>query len=243
MSIYRKDAICHSMGTMIEDELRDIRRGTNTYVPDKFLVQDGYSFYRWEEKTDDPTLYFCGFREKHDEKTFINRHAWVFTPKSFEVLVYELNLLRFVGLQITFIQSDRNSSQFYVELKKGQEKLEAPDYRRRLLEMSKESITENERYYSIELLKKSKNRHPNIYIYGTGAHSSVIEELLEKHQIDYHGYVVSDGYKSCNHHKNYTVYELSDLNPESNVIILMGISRFRTEVETELERRGFLFLF
>lgn len=66
---------------------------------------------------------------------YIDIHHYVFTPASFELLIYDLRLLEMIDLKITHMW-DTKGNEFIVTLQKTEEKSEwNPQYRRQLLRM------------------------------------------------------------------------------------------------------------
>ena len=55
--------------------------------------------------------------DENPDSPYTDTHAWIFTPKSFELLILELNLLRYIDWAITTLESTPGN-EFYVWLEK-----------------------------------------------------------------------------------------------------------------------------
>ena len=148
---WRKDSqrTAHTIGTVSEYMMLEaVIPEYGAYVPDSMSILDG----RMRFLAMDPRSYAPGKRipEDYHEDEYIDLHNWTFTPKSFELLVYELNVLGFLGFQIDWIHKDPESMEFYVILKRGKVEKIDRDYMLKALSERKLEALECMRGYITE---------------------------------------------------------------------------------------------
>lgn len=88
-----------------------------TYIPNSSFLFDN----RIRFAVDDPCSYAPGKNviTDYDENLYLDIHNWTFTPKSFELLIYELNVLGLVNFSVCMMEKDPDSIEFYVVLNKS----------------------------------------------------------------------------------------------------------------------------
>ncbi len=64
---------------------------------------------------------------------YVDMHRWIFTPKSFELLIGDLNVLGFIDMAISKIEKSFNPTEFFVTLEK--KKLDAKEYAKQRLSL------------------------------------------------------------------------------------------------------------
>lgn len=231
----------HSLGTVVEHDLRycvtdvsrtDVPNSAFFYIDDLLLLNSNSN--SMINKIRENISNFS------DEK-YIDVHSWIVTPKSFETMIYELNMLGFLNIYVDKILTENNSVEFYVELKKG--KVDEDDLDKRIqlyVERKREDIEEFEDVIEIEKLKKYLYSNPNsrVYIFGTGNGSLRIKRILRYLMKDYCGYIVSDGKRIDKSINGKPVFELSEIYSSEGVVVLVGTAIYRSEVLPELLKRG-----
>ena len=177
-----------------------------------------------------------------DENIYLDVHSWVVTPKSFEIMIYELNVLGFIDLYIDSIYTVPRAVEFFVDLRKGRIEGDDPDRRLSLyIDRKKEMIEEHEDALAICEIKKIlyENNRPHIYIYGTGGGVDRILQILGVLKAEYEAHIVSDGMRQERVYNGHPVIELSEFEDSDDCIVLMGIEKeeYRTEILPVLEKR------
>ena len=244
----RGDAEVHSVGTVADHILHVCRckkewGGTRpgTYIPNSVYLLDGEaltfsSSYR-EEQIEELERLTGTF----DEKRYIGCHSWVMTPKSFELMIYELNLLGYIDLVIDKIYTNRRSIEFWVDLKKG--RIEKDDPKRRLelcIDRKREELEACEDWIEAERLREVVERErPDVYIFGTGGGISRAAACLDALGYGYEAHVVSDGRRTEEECNGHPVLELSELPEDKDFVILLGVEKYRDEVEPVLKAKGY----
>lgn len=239
----------HSIGTVVESNMRNVREsdGLSSYIPNSAFSYLKNNLILKNSNTDSKFKTITDYIKLYDENKYVNVHSWVVTPKSFETLIYELNILGFIDLQIDSIYTAPRCIEFFVDLKKGKIEKDDPNKRLQLyIERKEEDIEEYEDYLELqELQKLLKQGKHDLYIYGTGAGVKKIFKILDFLNTEYRGHIVSCGKrkeKLCNNHP---VLEISEVEAQENVIILIGVEniKYREEIIPELKKRGFKFFF
>lgn len=235
---YRGDF--HTFGTLMENRLRTCRAYPgSSFIPNSSFIYDDMLFL---ENRD-----FLKKRESLIDKIdrysskYIDTHSWCITPKTFEILIYELNLLGFIDLVVSVISSNRHSMEFYVDLRKGEIKEDDPDKRLELYKQRKyEEWEEFEIAEEVARLKKKITGTPDlkIYIYGTGKGSANVIKMLEQLKIGFDGFVVSDGFREGLFFEGKSVAELSELEYRQNLAVVISVIKDREKVVQNLESRN-----
>lgn len=239
--VYRAKGINHSIGTMLDVSLNQVHvKGNGTYVPNSAVYFDKDMSFRWDENnnwSDDVAL---SIKEYSDEK-YCDMHSGVFTPKSFEILIYQLNILGYIDFKIEELITEKNSIEFYVTLQRGRERFDGRHLADLQIQHKKEML---ESFSNYEELMKAVLDKKRLFIYGTGKACDRVVRFLELLQVTYQGHIVSDGYKDkeyCHEHK---IYELSEITKEQDVCVLLGISlEFRQEVCRQLDELHIEYIF
>lgn len=240
--IYRKNCASHSLGTKVESILNTVHiDGSGTYISNSALVYKEDMKFSWDRISNGIVNSLVTEINNYNEDKYINMHSWIFTPKSFEILIYQLNILRFTDLKIEEIFTIKNSVEFYVTLIKKKEIFDG-DYMANLhIEHKKEYM---ESWSNYNELMKAVNEEEKLYIFGSGVSSKRIIRFLEILNVSYSGHVVSDGYKKTNFYNGHNVYELKEIKDIANICILLGISsQFRSDVCKGLELLQIKYIF
>ena len=124
-----------SVGNVAEHLLNAVsRRGRISWNKPALSVLDFLMKYRNKDYRfiHDKNTVMDGMR-RACENQYIDIHHYVFTPASFELLIYELRVLEVIDMKITHMWNTRRN-EFIVTLQKTEEKAELDlQYRRRLL--------------------------------------------------------------------------------------------------------------
>ena len=109
----------HTMGTFAEHQMNCVQfQDLGTYFPDSaILSKEKISF-----SSEIPARLVSrgvNILSGYDENHYIDLHNWMFTPKSFEILIYELNYLGYINFVVDLIAKELDSIEFYVILKRG----------------------------------------------------------------------------------------------------------------------------
>ena len=175
--------------------------------------------------------------KSYKKEEYKHVQTWVFTPKSFELLIYQLNILGLIDLSVESIYTRKNGFEFYVNLKKTKEEFDIKKYDSLLLQRRQEDL-EYLKYYE-KLLDATKDANKGVYIFGTGKRAKRVTELLDSINISIIGYVVSDGRKEMDVFCERPVFEMLELRKNMDELVVLGVSeRFRPEIEDMLEERG-----
>lgn len=232
--IYRKDSINHSMGTAVESMLYNVHiQKLNTYIPNSALVYKEDMKFSWHRSEVDIVTKVSEVIDNYNEKEYTNRHSWLFTPKSFEILIYQLNILGYIDFMLEEIIIVKNSIEFYVILKKGKEIFDGNYLTNLYIAHRKEYIESWSNYY--ELMQMIDNEK-KLYIFGAGKGADKVIRFLEILNVPYIGHIVSDGYKKTSFYNTHPIYELKEIRDVKDICVLIGVStEFRNEVCTTLD--------
>ena len=242
----REKKSVHSPGTVIEA----LFRGCWTDEKSTYIQNSAYEYlsddmYLLNSNTLGKYKRIKRILDNFDEGRYLDVHSWVVTPKSFEIMIYELNVLGLIDLYIDSISTMSRAVEFFVDLKKGRIEFDDPDRRLSLyIDRKKEMLEEHEDALAIleinKLLSESEIK-PQIYIYGTGGGVNRVLKILKVLGTEYRAHIVSDGMRqemTCNGHP---VLELSEFEGAGNFIVLMGIEKeeYRSEILPTLKKRKF----
>ena len=241
---YRHKMENHSLGTVVESVFRiNFSETSGTLIRSDEILSDNCS-YGWN-RFEDPFEFITGSAENHKDNEFIDTHSWIFTPASFQIFIYELNILGYIDLVIDSIFYIEGEQSFFVELKKQKCSFDG----NKLRELYKNHYVENMIYYNtvISMNKKSleiKTRNLEgtpVFIYGIGKSMKKVLEKLRKFQIDVEGFVVSDGHKTDNTIEGKKVYELSELTDAEKNLYVIGSRKYKSEIERQLNNLNALY--
>lgn len=240
--IYRKDSINHSLGTAVESIFNSVHiENFNTYIPNSALIYKEDMKFSWDRNDVDIVTKLSNTIDNYKEKEYTDRHSWFFTPKSFEILIYQLNILGYIDLMLEEIITVKNSIEFYVILKKGKEIFNGKYLTNLYIAHKKEYIESWSNYYELmQMIDDGKK----LYIFGTGKSANKVIRFLEILNISYIGHIVSDGYKKASSYNTHPIYEIKEIKDLKNICILLGISsEFRNEVCTALDELKINYIF
>ena len=78
-----------------------------------------------------------------------------------------------------------------------------------------------------------------IYIYGAGNYAAMVATVLEKHSIDYMGFIVTDGHAKHDEFHSHPCVYLSEVKFDDDTGVILGLdSKNRAQVEPLLVERG-----
>ena len=179
-----------------------------------------------------------------NSKEYKSCHSWVFTPASFQILIYELYFTKYIDFMISSITTIPERMEFYVQLKKVEKSIGFNQDTLLELHLSrqKEALVYYEKVSSMhKQIENCKKAQKNIYVYGAGEYAGNIAELLIRYAVPVKGYIVSDHKKQADTFCNTPVYELSELQLDNNRDkIFLGVSDlYQNEVIHNLEEIGF----
>lgn len=82
--------------------------------------------------------------------------------------------------------------------------------------------------------------HPKVYIYGAGQLANYISSIFDMYNIEYNGFIVSDGQNKPEKYLSHPVYFLSDIDTTSNDVgVVLGLSNgYWAKIETLLNIKG-----
>lgn len=84
------------------------------------------------------------------------------------------------------------------------------------------------------------DQYKEIYVYGTGDYATRMTRALNRHNIEFQGYVVSDGHKKCDTFQGKTIFTLSELAVSETTGIIVALDKHnQSEVLPRLELCGF----
>lgn len=187
------------------------------------------------------------FRELMDnynqENVYRTCHSWVFTPVSFQMLIYELNMLGYIDLDVVSLTTVPERLEFFVQLQKTDTPCSFDKSKLLNLQLARREEELEVHQKEQKLLNKMmecKQEQKNIYIYGAGEYAAQLTELFQKYDILISGYLVSDGNSHELFFYNKPVYELSQiqLNADTDEVFLGVGSLYNDDVVCYLERRG-----
>lgn len=129
----------HTLGTTLENWMCAVQTAHgSTFIPYDVNHEDMKFFFSKDSYDINEALYF---KNSYDKNVYIDEHKWVFTPKSFELLIYELNLLQYIDLYVSEIyQNDQNSIEFFAILKRGKIELNRDYMLNLFFERKKEGV-------------------------------------------------------------------------------------------------------
>ena len=82
-------------------------------------------------------------------------------------------------------------------------------------------------------------RHKNIYIYGAGYYGEKLYFFLKNRGINVTGFIITDGHKKEAEMYGVPIVEISGINKELDIGVVIGVSyEYRPEVEETLHRYG-----
>lgn len=82
-------------------------------------------------------------------------------------------------------------------------------------------------------------RNKEIYIYGAGIiGKAVLKRLREMNIKNIIGFIVSDGYRKSNKLEDYPIYELHEIEKNSDTGIIVAISGQQSQISTNLKNKG-----
>ncbi len=240
--VYRKDSTNHSIGTAVESLLNNVHiDGYNTYIPNSAPIYKEDMKFLWNKTEIDVMKKITNLINNYNEDEYTNRHSWVFTPKSLEILIYQLNILGYTDLILDEIITVKNSIEFYVTLKKGNKTFDGNYLADLYIAHKKEYI---ESWSNYKELLQAVNMRKKLYVFGTGKASNKVTRFLDILNISYVGHVVSDGYRQAEFYNNHPVYELEEIKNTENICILLGISlEFRNEICETLDMSKINYIF
>ena len=219
----------HSLGTYIDNVL-------NTTVD-----QDGgtYVAYGSINRTDrlhviDKIDKFQVYENKYNNSTHLDVHGWIFTPNSFSLLIYELNLLNLINLKIKKMYKVPNSIEFLVQLEKGKEEYNPTEF---MSMHSKKNEDLLEEYKFIEKMKMWLNK--KIYLFGYGTKTNRCRSIIETFGKKIDGIIVSDNFADqMRSEKDIMTLSQITLSEEVLIVICVGADA-REEVEQLLKKNNF----
>lgn len=234
----------HSIGTVVEGKLRSVFQNSqsSTYIPNSSFFYMSDDLVLKNSNTPSKFRLITEYLDSYNEDNrYVNAHAWVVTPKSFEIMIYELNVLGYIDLTIDSLYSNPRSIEFYVDLRKGEREVDDPKRRFQLyIDRKKETLEEYEDYLTIQKIYDIIIDHKDIYIYGTGKGTKRILRILDYLNTDYKAHIVSDGKRKESFFNGHPVLEFSEVGSNSELIILIGVENeiYRSEIIAEIKKRG-----
>ena len=113
----------------------------------------------------------------YDENSYVDLHNWTFTPKSFEILIYELNYLGYINFVVDTISKEPDSIEFFVILKRGKiQEINRPLMLDMMIQHKLESL-ECMREYLQNNLKLGERKFATSFYLDTGLGYSEAEKL------------------------------------------------------------------
>ncbi len=222
----------HSLGTLIDSYFNTVAfdRG-GVYMPDSaYLLEENLIYQKDIEKMRKSI-------DVYHEDDYIDCHSWVFTPASFQLLIYQMNSIGLINLYVDELYKAPESIEFLVKLKKGKVNFQYETLLKIQLERQKEFKQANSYDLNLPVWVKGKK----IYIYGAGKRALRIVGYLKALEIELQGFIVSDDQpisrpSLCDK----PIHHISEISPESeNLGIVLGVSEeFHEEVMKVLERNG-----
>ena len=177
------------------------------------------------------------------EKEYRNCHSWVFTPASFQILIYELNLLGYIDLDVASLTTIPGRLEFFVQLKKTdkQRGFDKSKWLNLQFMRRKEELEAYQKEQALfEKMMECKKLQKNVYLYGAGEYAAQLTELFQKYDISICGYLVSDGNSHEPSFYGKPVYELSEapIHADTDEIFLGVDSLHTDELIAQLEKKG-----
>ena len=207
-----------------------------TYVPNSAFSYLSRDLYMPSSNTKEQILSLKELTKSYNENEYIDVHSWIVTPKSFEIMIHELNELGYIDLVVDQLYTFPRSVEFLVQLKKGRIKSD-DSYKRKELYIQRkvEQLEEFEDAIEIKHLLNKVKPQTRIYIYGIGAGVTRILNILQGIEIDYDAHVVSDGYKTENECNGHPVVELSEISELDDIVVLIGVEKYKDDIIPKLE--------
>lgn len=229
--VYRKGYLNHSVGAVI-----DYNMSASSWLDDSYILNSAACYpdeinLTWGNRD------FTELLVNHNDNDNQNIHSWVFTPRSFEIIMYQLNMLGLIDLMIDKLYENESSMQFFVELVKGVQK---PDENKLKELFIKRKIEEMSAFSDYITLLKYKE-FDNVYIYGTGFSAIKISYLMEKMGIGLKGYIVSDDYYMLDEINGKSVHKLSEMRGDIHILVCVTNTHSRNEISNQLKALGYEF--
>ncbi len=219
----------HSLGTYIDASLNtSADRNGGPYVA--YGSQDCVERLNVTEEISAVNAY----EDKYNSSTYSDLHGWIFTPNSFSLLIYELNLLKLIDLKIKKLHKIPNSIEFLVQLEKGKEEY----FPNKFLSLQTKKCEDFiEGYKFLEKIKMCKNE--KIYLFGYGTKTNSYRDVIENCGKKIGGIIVSDNYIEQTEKENGIIL-LSQIIPSEEVLIVICVGGdAREEVEQLLVKNKF----
>jgi len=99
----------------------------------------------------------------------------------------------------------------------------------------------NDKSIDFDEIKSFRNSVKNVFIFGAGECADILSNQLEKHNISFDGFIVSDSHRKSLQYKGYPVLNISEAKeryPHAGVIPAI-IRKYKREVIPVLEKAGF----
>lgn len=230
----------HSLGTIIDSTFNQANLKNSALIPyyAGLLGKDAFEPLKEAETV-------CNIMNAYNSnKEYKSCHSWVFTPASFQILIYELYFTNYIDFMISSITAVPERMEFYVQLKKAEKNIEFNQDTLLDLHLSrqKEDLIYYEKVSNLyKQIENAKRDQKNIYVYGAGEYAGNITELLIRCALPVKGYIVSDQKRQTDVFYGAPVYELSELQLDNyRDKIFLGVSDlYQNEVIHNLEERGF----
>lgn len=180
-----KPARAHTIGALAEYQmLAAVIPEYGTYLPDSACILDN----RIELQIDKSLCQSpeSSIMKKYDANEYVDLHNWTFTPKSFELLIYELNALGLLSFTVDWIQKDPDSIEFYTILKRGKVNIINQTYLlKSLIEHKKESLECMQDYIKRYMLQENREFLTGFYVdtgdgYSENTKIQVVTKLLRE---------------------------------------------------------------
>lgn len=244
---YQKGEKVHSIGTRVELGLRGCGISpVKTDIPSSAFLLYKNSLEINRSDTYDKFEEIRRIPENYDGEKYIDSHSWLLTPKSFETMIYELNIMGFIQLVTSRVYAEKRGMEFYVELKKGVLHDNSQRRKELYIERKIEDIEEFEDAYEmlrLEDMIKQMDYKADVFVYGTGCDSSRFVDYLNERNIGIQAFVVSDGLRTEMCHNGYHVFEISEIEHKPTNLIVVATRKYRDEIIKELCKRGFYYFF
>lgn len=92
----------------------------------------------------------------------------------------------------------------------------------------------------IEQIKGFYSRYEDVFLYGAGDFGRMLLQRMLIYGLEPAGFVVTDGYKDVSQIDGYPVYELSELNTETDLGIIIAVGyKLQREMEDTLKKNGY----
>jgi predicted SAM-dependent methyltransferase len=158
---------------------------------------------------------------------YVDVHNWAFTKSSFELFIYDLLSLGYIECLQIAKPIETGPGEFYISLRKTEETvINAPrkGERHELLGNMKKEIRDD---YAVneKIIALLESFPINArYIYGAGSMGSLTAKLLEEKNIEFNGFIVSDGQEKSDTHMGYPVYFQSQVDFRiTDAVVIVGL--------------------